>query len=185
MSHRSQLTLRQRILLMAGMLVLAAFGAIGWLLWPQTSWAQEQVLLAAERRWAARSFGHYQLQIEDKRCPQNIEIRNERIIKVAPNRCDAPPRAISDLFTLIRRNGSVAQECIYRGCICDDVINVHATYDQQLGYPSRILVRMTATANWRHPEFWQKAWQTKRLPSCDAMMVGSKIIQVMQITPIQ
>jgi Family of unknown function (DUF6174) len=185
MSQQTPRTRRRRIFALVMMNLVCGLGLASWLIWPETSWARTQEMHAAERRWASRQFGNYHLHIADKRCPQQIEVRNERVVKVAPNRCDAPPRTISDLFTLIRRDGTIAQECIFRGCICDDIIRVNAVYDDSLGYPSRILVRMTAEANWRHPEFWQKAWQTKRLPSCDAMMEGSKIIQVLEIKPRQ
>ena len=185
MKTNSRPTLRRRILISIGMLLLVVFSTTAWLFWPTTTWARVQELNEAERRWSLRQFGSYHLELTDKRCPQKIDVRNERVIRVAPNRCDAPPRSITDLFTLIRRDGSVAQECIFRGCICDDVIRIEATYDAQLGYPSKILVRIKAHANWRHPDFWKKAWQTKSLPSCDAMVEGSKVIQVVAMTPVQ
>lgn len=174
---------RRRAALASGLLggVLALAGLLAW---PASSWARAQELAAAERLWAQRTFGHYQLDLADKRCLQRIEVRNERVVKVAPNRCEAPPRAIGDLFALIRRDGQISQPCIYLGCVCDDVLRVQASYDAQLGYPAHILVRIRAEPNWRHPQFWQRAWRDRRLPNCDGLQEGSKLIQVMRLQPV-
>ncbi|MDZ4719375.1 MAG: hypothetical protein SH847_13045 [Roseiflexaceae bacterium] len=176
-------SIARRLLIGTSLIICLATIVLAWMIWPTSVWARARELDEAEQRWALRPFGNYQLKVTDKNCPQQIEIRNERVLKVAPNRCDAPPRTISDLFTMIRRDGSVSYPCIYKGCICDDVIYIQANYDQVLGFPSRILVRIRAEPNWRHPEFWQAAWDTKQIPSCDGMAVGSKIIQVVTLTP--
>lgn len=173
----------RRITLILGLTVCLSAALLTLLFWPTSTWARARELAAAEQRWALRPFGQYRLNVTDKNCPQQIDVRNERILKVAPNRCDAPPRTITDLFTIIRRNGTVSYSCIYKGCICDDILYIQASYDPTLGFPSRILVRIRAEPNWRHPEFWEATWKNKQLPSCDSMAVGSKIIQVVTITP--
>jgi hypothetical protein len=175
----------RRLVIGTSLIICMATIVFAWMFWPTSAWARARELADAEQRWALRPFGHYQLKVSDKNCPQQIEIRNERVLNVAPNRCDAPPRTITNLFEMIRRDGSVSYSCIYQGCICDDVIHIQAIYDQSLGFPSWILVRIRAEPNWRHPEFWAAAWKTKQLPSCDGMAVGSKIIQVMTITPAE
>lgn len=167
----------------AATLVCGSLAILGWLIWPSSAWARSQERAEAEQRWARRPFGHYRLEISDKRCPQRIEIRNERVVRVDPNRCDAPPRSITDLFDLIRRDETVSYPCILAGCICDDIIRVRASYDPQLGYPTRIIVRIRAEPNWRHPDFWRALWRHKRIPSCDALAEGSKLIQVLTLTP--
>ncbi len=171
--------------LLAGALLLMLCAAVGWLIWPATSWARDSEREQAERRWALRPFGSYHLDITDKRCLQQIEVRNERVARVAPNRCDAPPRTVSDLFALIQRDGSVSHACILQGCACDDIIRVQASYDPTLGYPARMIVRIRAEPNWRAPAFWQRAWADGRLPRCDGLAEASKIIEVLQITPRQ
>jgi hypothetical protein len=182
MRHVSRPWARHLFLALLAMLI-ASGGLFGWLIWPTTALARASELASAERRWALRQFGSYQLELVDKTCTQKIEVRNERVVKVAPNRCEVPPRSITDLFELIRRDGSVSQECIFHGCICDDVIRVNAIYDDGLGFPSRILVRLRAEPNWRHPEFWERAWARKQLPSCDGMAEGSKIIRILKVIP--
>jgi hypothetical protein len=182
MRHLPRLWIRRLFLALLALLI-ASSGLFVWLLWPTSAWARASELAAAERRWALRPFGSYHLELVDKTCTQKIDVRNERVVKVAPNRCEVPPRSISDLFELIRRDGSISQECIFHGCICDDVIRVNAVYDSSLGFPSRIIVRLRAEPNWRHPEFWEAAWARKRLPSCDGMAEGSKLIRIIKIVP--
>jgi hypothetical protein len=138
----------------------------------------------AEAQWATRTFSRYQLLLSDKRCLQSIEVRDERVVEVAPNRCEPPPRTITDLFTLIRRDGSVSIPCIALGCACDDVIRVRATYDATLGFPKTIEVRMSAQPNWRHPDYWERLVQRRALPDCTVLPEGSKVIRVMSVTPL-
>jgi hypothetical protein len=156
-----------------------------WLSMPNEAAAHAKELADAEQRWNNRSFGHYQLNLKDKNCVQDIEIRNERVLAAAPNRCEIPPRTINDLFDLIRRNGQISQPCIYQGCACDDVLWVNATYDSELGFPTRIIVRVQAVPNWRHLDYWKRAFTRGKLPSCSGMAEGSKIIQVLALNPIR
>lgn len=153
--------------------------------WPLERSAQASELAQAEQRWNMRPFGHYRLIIRDKNCEQRIEVRNERILDVSPNRCEAPPRTISDLFTLIRRDGSISTRCITLGCMCDDVIRVSARYDPELGYPQQIIVRIKAEPNMLHADFWKRAVSQRALPSCDVLAEGSKLIRIVSITPVQ
>ena len=67
----------------------------------------------------------------------------------------------------------------------DDVIRVDAVYNQSLGYPERILVRMRAEPNWFHMDMWKHLWSKRTLPSCNFLAEGSKIIRILSITPVR
>ncbi|MFO7167413.1 MAG: hypothetical protein DIU80_005225 [Chloroflexota bacterium] len=164
------------LMLCAGLGVFAARAA------PSASAAE---LEQAQLRWSERPFVHYRLLLRDKRCLQDIEVLHERVVDVEPNRCEPPPRTISDLFTLIRRNGEISTPCIALGCACEDVITVRAEYDARLGHPTRIEVRVTARPNWRHPDYWSYLVRRRRLPDCNMLAEGSKRIEVVSITPIE
>ena len=139
----------------------------------------------AEALWASRSFSHYRLILRDKRCVQDIEVRNERIVKTQPNRCEPPPRTITDLFTLIKRNEQISTPCIAHGCACEDVIRVSARYDPTLGYPAAIEVRVKARPNWRHMDYWKYVVNRRKMPDCDILAEGSKRISIVSLTPLQ
>jgi hypothetical protein len=172
---------------LVGLSFICCIGLVAgiWIFRPNAASARERALLQAEQRWSKRTFGNYHIEVVDKRCAQRIDVRNEKVLKVAPNRCDAPPRAVSDLFTLIRRSGEVTTACIFQGCACSDVLIVEATYHAQLGYPDRLIVRMKAEPNWRHVDYWKRAVKIRSLPQCDELAEGSKVIQVVQLTPTQ
>ncbi len=174
----------RRLLLFFGVIVVGLL-ALGALAWPHSAWARAHMRASAEQRWAQRPFGRYYLDIKDKGCLQEIEVHNERVAGVKPNRCDAQPRSVGGLFELIRRDGSVSHPCIYQGCLCDDKIYISAVYHQELGYPTRIIVRIRAEPNWRQLEFWREALERRELPNCSGLSEGSKVIEIVDIIPIR
>lgn len=139
---------------------------------------------AAEARWAARPFARYRLVLQDRFCHQDVEIHGDQVVTVFRNTCEHPAWTIADLFRLIARDQTVSIPCIAMGCACDDILTVRATYDPTLGYPQTIRVRVHATPNWRHPDYWKRAWMMKSLPNCDVLMDGSKTIKVHALTPL-
>lgn len=155
------------------------------LLRPESPWARAQARLSAEQRWSQRSFGNYHLELTDKHCLFSMDIHNERIQKIEPQRCEAPPRSITDLFTLIKRDGQISQPCIYLGCACDDRIYVDAQYHTNLGYPQHITVYIRAEPNYWHSAYWQYVWNRRQAPPCDNLMEGSKLIEVLSVQPQQ
>ncbi|HWQ13218.1 MAG TPA: DUF6174 domain-containing protein [Roseiflexaceae bacterium] len=175
--------LRRALLLCAT--ALAACAGLGAVIAHTAPRAEAAELEQAERRWAARTFTHYRLKLRDKGCLQTIEVRDEQVMEVAPNRCEPPPRTVTDLFTLIRRDGKVSAPCIALGCACDDVLTVRASYDRALGFPTLIEVRVAARPNWQHPDYWAEMLEDRKLPDCSILAEGSKIIRVDSITPIR
>lgn len=177
---RRWLARRALVVLAALLLSCAGLGAV---VAQTSSRADDTALQQAEARWATRSFGNYELRLRDKGCLQVIEVRAERVVDVQPNRCEPPPRSVTDLFTLIKRDGTLSTSCILMGCACDDVLLVRALYDQALGFPTTIEVRVAARPNWQHPDYWGKLIEQRRAPDCGALPVGSKVIVIESVTP--
>jgi hypothetical protein len=171
-------------LALCGALLLACAG-IGVVIARPAPAASAAELDEARTRWSMRPFSHYRLLLRDKRCLQDIEVRNERVVQVEPNNCEPPPRTVSDLFTLIQRDGEIATTCIALGCACDDVITVRAVYDPSLGYPSSIEVRLTARPNPRHPDYWSELFEKRKIPDCSLLAEGSKQIQIVSLTSLE
>jgi hypothetical protein len=178
----------RRTVLRRGALVLLALllscGGVGAVIAQTAPAAASPALLRAEARWATRSFNHYELRLRDKGCLQVIEVRDERVVDVVPNRCEPPPRSVSELFTLIKRDGQVSTECILLGCACDDVLSVKASYDQALGFPRHLEVGVSAQPNWQHPDYWRQVFAKRKLPDCSALAVGSKIVAIESVRPL-
>lgn len=141
-------------------------------------------LAEARSRWAARAFTDYHLEVEDHRCKQVYDVRADRVRNIEPNRCDAYPRTVDELFTLIERDNTKSLACVIQGCTCDDFIYVDAEFDPALGYPRSILVRIIARPNWQHPDFWERAIEQQRFPDCKQLTEGSKLIQVLSLKPL-
>jgi hypothetical protein len=176
--------LKRRSLVLAASLALAAIVMLSVGLWPSTRWARTAERASAERRWAQRQFSHYRIDVRDKGCIQSIEVHHTSVFSVAPNRCDGTARSVDELFDYIQRDGTVSQPCIYHGCACDDVIYIAASYDEQLGYPRRMIVRIRAEPNWRRLDVWRNLILFQRMPGCSQLMDGSKVVEVVTITPI-
>jgi hypothetical protein len=141
-------------------------------------------LAEAEHRWAGRTFNEYRMAYEDFKCLQHVEVRNERIVKPDTSiRCALPARSVSELYDLIRRDGSAGTRCVTQGCACDDEVVVRASYDAQLGYPRQIEVRMRPRPNMLHPDFWQYLARHLRPPDCD-FMEGNKMIYIRSLEPL-
>jgi len=160
-------------------LACAGLGLFAW----RVPGAEAAELARAEARWATRPFSAYHLTLRDKSCIQQIEVSGERIVRTQPNRCEPPPRAVTDLFTLIRRDGTVSARCIALGCACDDVMSIEATYHPSLGYPEQIVVRVNAQPNWQHLDFWAYLAERRAVPHCN-LAEGSKLIRILALTPI-
>lgn len=139
-------------------------------------------LSAARERWAARPFARYHMLVHDI-CDQELTVEGLRIVKASQTFCASRGRTVDDLFKLIERDQTVTYTCVARGCTCDDVISVRATYDPQLGYPTTIEVRITARPNPNHLDFWRQMWATWSMPRC-GLMEGSKTIRVTALKPL-
>ncbi len=167
---------------------VAACGGIGTVIMRREPLARETALMEARARWDASGFVAYRMQLSDRGCRLEVDVRAERVIstRYAQLRaCDQQPVAVRDLFALIERDGAVRRACVYRGCACDDVLNVRAEYHPSLGYPRSLEISLTPTPNWRHADFWRAAWRFRSLDVCDDLAIGSRMLTVVDVTPIQ
>jgi hypothetical protein len=124
-------TLRLGLVALCAVLIFASIG------FPLIQAASQRLaLLRAERRWSARSFTHYRMELQHSvGCTERLEIDDEKVI--ATNGGCQMPYSVSDLFALIERN---AGKCAPAGCLCDGQVIVRASYDHLLGYPTRISI---------------------------------------------
>ncbi len=143
-------------------------------------------LLEARSRWSNRPFDAYRMQLRDRGCRMEVEVRTERVIKThySVRPCEQPPVAVRDLFDLVERHGTVRRMCVSRGCACDDVLSVRAEYHPTLGYPQTIEITLTPTPNWRHADFWRAVWRSRSLDACNELPVGSRVLVVSSLTPL-
>lgn len=145
-------------------------------------------LYEARARWDRRDFSAYSMRLRDRGCGLEVEVRAERVVKTRYDTqipCEQPGVAVRDLFALVERDGSVRRACVSRGCACDDVLTVRAEYHPSLGYPQSLEISLTPSPNWRHADFWSAVWQTRSLDTCDSLMAGSRVLRVLELTPIQ
>lgn len=120
-----------------------------------------QELVAAQKRWAARSFSNYRLSIELRSdtgfvCKQDSAIANETIVATFQNTCPRTPRTITALFAEIK--ALAAMRRCRGGCACDGEVLVYADYDKQLGYPKEFTARLWPEARWLSLTTWQRLW---------------------------
>jgi hypothetical protein len=167
MDDRRMGSLMRRCLLAAGTLLLLASCLAGLLTvrGPSTATRAER-LAEAESRWLSQAVTHYRMVLHAPSwCRLDVEIRNERVVKVYENSCPSAPRTVTSLFELIKQLDSHADAifCAPRGCECTEVRFVQAVYDEQLGFPRAIRLRRQRETNW--PELWH-FFVRHGLPNC-------------------
>jgi Family of unknown function (DUF6174) len=174
----------RRVWIIIGLIVIIipTFGVAFIAQFPSAMTLRARERQTAEMRWNQRSFTTYQIELEDLNCIQIVDVRNEKITQVLPGpRCTTDARTITDLFSLIRRDGEVGARCITQGCACDDQISVRAEYHAKLGYPTEIYIRIAPQPNWKHADYWRYLATHFSPPSC-AFAAGDKIIAVRSLT---
>ncbi|MCS6842117.1 MAG: hypothetical protein NZ699_09785 [Roseiflexus sp.] len=174
-------------LLVALLLLAGACGITGAFAMGRKPAASDAALTNARTRWNERTFNAYLMLLHDRGCRMEVEVYAERVRKTryATRSCEQPPVAVRDLFDLIERHGTVRRTCVSRGCACDDVLSVRAEYHPTLGYPQTIEITLTPTPNWRHADFWQAVWKTRSFDTCNDLPVGSRVLTVVSLTPLQ
>ncbi len=165
----------------------AACGVAGALAIARPAANHNAALIEARARWNERTFDAYRMSLRDRGCRMEVEVHAERVRKTryAVRPCEQPPVAVRDLFDLVARHGTVRRTCVSRGCACDDVLSVRAEYHPTLGYPQTIEITLTPTPNWRHADFWRAVWKTRSLDACNDLPVGSRVLTVVSLTPLQ
>jgi hypothetical protein len=170
-----------RLAALLGGVVLLIGGAAGYALLGGES-DTLRALREARSRWAARPFARYSMHLQDI-CEQELTVEGIRVVKASDSPCSVRGRSIDDLFHLIERDQTVTYSCVMRGCTCNDVMSVSASYDPTLGYPTAIEVRINARPNPAHLDYWRYMWATWSIPRC-GLMEGGKTIRVMTLRPL-
>lgn len=164
-----------------------ACGAGGLFLLRADTAENDAALYEARARWDRREFTAYRMQLKDRGCGMEVEVRAEQVVKTSyANRlpCEQPPVAVRDLFNLVERDGDVRLTCVSRGCACDDILTIQVEYHPTLGYPQMIEIGLTPSPNWRHADFWSAAWKIRSLNTCDSLAAGSRVLRVLELTPL-
>lgn len=158
----------------------------------------KQELVNAKSRWAARDFNHYRMVVEtnstfSEPCRQEVEIQNEKVINAVHN-CKSPIPSgeesivtIANLFNQLETHTS-KPECGPNGCACDGVINADIIYDQQLGYPRQIevkLKRLSLVELWLHPQGRREAIGMLRGGPCTLIGLGERKVKVLSLEPFR
>jgi Family of unknown function (DUF6174) len=177
-------SLIRRAILVTAVALVAAWAAIG-LFGARTpsAVARNESWVQAQRRWAARAFTHYRMVMQAPSwCRMDLEIEDERVVKIYQNTCPSAPQSVTELFTMVKRlNGQADRTyCAPGGCECTEQRFANAVYDAQLGFPRSISLRRLRATNW--PELWHHL-MTHGLPNC-LTPLDIDIVNVISLQPL-
>lgn len=137
-------------------------------------------LVEAQARWDALASSDYRIMLrveyQGERCMQNIEVRGGLARRIFQDTCDVPwltGLTVPRLFDLSRRIEEIpASRCHPSSlvCACRRVFTTRRTsYDQELGYPNRIITRSELRPNWGHSDYWKQVLERRVLPNCSGL----------------
>ena len=141
-----ELTKPWRIILGIAVVLLAVvvigIGVVFWQAWQSSPTVQ---FSRARQLWEARSLGHYRMQASYydnySQCYYDIEIQKDQIVHTYTSACissaESKGLTISGIFKNFERYAT-DKICSPRGCTCDGLYVLKATYDPELGYPQEI-----------------------------------------------
>ena len=141
------------------------------------SWEQ------AQRRWDARPFTHYRMVVQAPSwCRMDLEINDERVVKVYQNTCPHPPQSVTELFKLVEWINSDPDRvyCAPDGCECTERRFAQTVYDAELGFPRTIGVRRERATNWTG--LWHHVLE-HGLPTC-ITPVDTDVVNVVSLQPL-
>jgi hypothetical protein len=177
--------MRQRWLfirrMVVGILVLAVVlcGVSVWLIpdqRPNLRAAEAAALRTARERWEQGGVRHYQLEIIrsefGSQCREVVEVRDERVVDVQSAACHLPntTQSVTDFFAFIQQYTDDVK-CGPNGCACDGEILPTVEYDQTLGFPRAVSLRLEPL-----PEpLWIQVLE--RLPPGLRLIVGETLVR--------
>jgi len=176
-------TLAARLALLLGVAAALGWGLAGPL---NRRLAPPSELAVAQDRWAAAAVAHYRLvTLSGNPCRLDVEVRDEDVVQVfQKDSCSHPAQTVTALFSAIERAVSPLYTCAPPSCACRHIVSVYAIYDEQLGYPRKIAVRVDRESNWRAQSFWRYLWDARRLPDC-VWSSNADIVEVLAVTPLR
>jgi hypothetical protein len=139
--------------------------------WPEPPMARR---LDAQRRWAERQFANYRVSVRVEYwgnvCSQEIESEGEKLHRIVRNDCRLSWLSLMTVARLFEISEGLEHPtpCYVAAqtCSCHRVRFGEIAYDPQLGYPRLISYRREIYPNLVHPAYWQRLWETRRLPEC-------------------
>jgi hypothetical protein len=172
-----------RLALVAGVLVAFSCAVTGSL---SERFALSSDVAAAKSRWAAAAITHYRLTtLSGNPCRLDVEVRDERVVRIfREDSCSYSARTVTRLFDVIERAVSPLYTCAPPSCACRHVVTVYAIYDEQLGYPHKVAVRVERESNWGERPFWRYLLAARRLPNCE-WASNADIVKVLAVTPLR
>jgi type II secretory pathway pseudopilin PulG len=175
----------RRGIMLFGLAILLAVVVLPWL--GLQAAERERAQRTAERianqeLWRRQGMLNYALTIDENSCQYIAEVRGEiSSIDLSQANCTFQPTAIEALFRLLERDGQVEQLCDTRGCPCESAVSVHGSYNQERGYPIRVVVDVDLRPAWLKRDLWQHLIANQALPPCMTRTVT--VIRVMTIDP--
>jgi hypothetical protein len=114
---------------------------------PNMRAVETAALRTARERWEQGGVRHYQLEIIrsefGSQCREVVEVQDERVVAVQMADCQFPQKtqSVTDFFGFIQQYTDNVK-CGPNGCACDGEILPDVEYDQALGFPRAISLRL-------------------------------------------
>jgi hypothetical protein len=126
----------------------------------------------ARTRWQQQPIPHYRLIIErpSLNCRQDVEVRNEQIVRTMVHNCPIELLTMTDLFDRIAWLDGLHSTMNFPGggCGCESYLRAYVVYHPEHAYPVEVGISDRRRFNWREPACWQHMLTHGALPECDA-----------------
>ncbi|HMP40804.1 MAG TPA: hypothetical protein PKA05_10525 [Roseiflexaceae bacterium] len=150
---------------------------------------------AAAQRWETRTFSSYTItlraEIRGLVCTQQLEVNNNRVLRVISNTCQAAwldHMTVEQLFALGDEVAAIpAARCFpsVRNCPCERVFTRREIfYHAEFGFPEMIMARSEMRPSWSSADYWRWAWEQREAPACSGGL-RRLTFQVLAFTPIE
>lgn len=136
---------------------------------------------AARSRWEAAGIARYSMTLDENGCRYTAEVRGTlSMIDGRQLNCIFQPTSIAALFDLLALDGAIQRLCDQRGCPCESITSVRGEYDEQLGYPRRVLIDIELRPAWLTSDLWQHLLADGAMPPCMRHQISD--IRVLELT---
>jgi hypothetical protein len=183
--HKSKKRSRLLAIIAVSFLLMASF-------WPRTD-HRSRALAEARERWETQAADHYQLEFENisslSLCHQLFEIQADTIIHIEAisdprlglgDLCKLTP-TVTDLFDTIEHINAI-QWCGPNGCECDGIVVADVEYDDALGYPVEVRLRLEKQADIFRRLLNRLPYNT---PTCTQFGYEETIYAIRAVTPLE
>ncbi len=151
--------------------------------------------LTARSRWDTRGITDYLLTLRvdalGRECIQQIEVRDGQAYRMLHSSCDVSAlrvMTVQGLFALDYQLMQIPASRCYPSvhvCPCQRIFQTRrVSYDQQLGFPDRMMTRSDLWPNWGHADFWKHIWEQWELPECRSTP-RLMVVEVLGLVPVE